>query len=122
MGNAAQLPDSPGVVGVRSVGKIQARNIHAQAHQVANHFLGIARRANRADDFCATHASDHIFQRRGGRRQIAFNQIQFAFFQVANPLSRKFIPSDFTGGTIWELTPDFAVSELRCLPVEVELS
>jgi hypothetical protein len=30
--------------------KIQPRNIHSAAHKVADHFLGIARRANGADD------------------------------------------------------------------------
>jgi hypothetical protein len=89
IGGAAQPPDSPGVFGVRSVGEIQTGNVHARSHQIANHFFGITSRTNRADDFCAAHAFACLFWRGAGSRQTSFNQIQFAFFQIANPLSIK---------------------------------
>ena len=89
MGGAAQPPDSPGVFGVRSMGEIQTGNVHTGSHQVANHFFGITSRTNRADDFCPAHTFGSLFQRGAGSRQTSFNQIQFAFFQVANPLSIK---------------------------------
>jgi hypothetical protein len=98
-GGVAQSLDSPGVFGVRSVREIQPRNVHARAHQVANHFFGIAGRTNRADDFCAAHTLGH-FQRSSGSRQISFNQIRFAFFQVANPLSIKCRKSSFLSKAI----------------------
>jgi hypothetical protein len=89
MGGAAQPPDSPGVFGVRSVGEIQPCNIHAGLHQGANHFFGITSRTNGADDLCAAHAFGCLFRRGAGSRQTSFNQIQFAFFQISNPLPNK---------------------------------
>jgi hypothetical protein len=71
------------------VGEIQAGNVHARSHQVANHIFGITSRTNRADDFCAAPAFGCLFRRGAGSRQTSFNQIQFAFFQVANPLPNK---------------------------------
>ena len=48
-----QSLDAPRVLGMGSMGEVEARDIHPQAHQVGNTFLGIGSRANRADDFCA---------------------------------------------------------------------
>ncbi len=54
--DAAQSPDSPRVLCMRAVGKIQAGNIHPELHQVTNAVFGIAGRTNGADDLGATHA------------------------------------------------------------------
>jgi len=73
MRGTAQSLDPPGVFRMCSVGEIQTRNVHAQAHQVANHFLGITSGANRADNLCAAHALGRLFGHRPGSRQISFN-------------------------------------------------
>jgi hypothetical protein len=86
MGGATQPPDSTRVFDVGSVGEIQTGNVHARSHQVANHFFGITSRTNRANDFCTAHAFGCLFRRGAGSWQASFNQIQFAFFQIANPL------------------------------------
>ena len=50
---AAQAFDVAGVIFVRAVGKIQAGNVHAEAKQVAHRSLGVAGRADGADDLGA---------------------------------------------------------------------
>jgi len=42
------------------------------------------------NNFCAPHAFGHCFQRGVSRRQAPFNQIQFAFSQVATSFRRSF--------------------------------
>ena len=56
LGGAAQAMDIAGVVFVSAVRKVEARDIHAEAEQVAHGGLGVAGRADGADDFRAARA------------------------------------------------------------------
>ena len=53
LSGAAQALDVLGVLFVSAVRKIQPRNVHAEAEQVAHSGLGVASRADGADDFGA---------------------------------------------------------------------
>src|SRR5271155_3124735 len=67
-GGAAQALDVARVIFVRSVGKIQAGNVHAQAKQVAHGCFGMAGWADGADDLGAAAGRNHVC--RGGRRMV----------------------------------------------------
>ena len=49
-----------GVFFVRSVGKVQPGHVHAQAHEVAQHRFGVARRTDRADDLSPAIRAAHV--------------------------------------------------------------
>ncbi len=51
IGGAAQASYVAGVVLVRAMGKVEARDVHPEAKQVAHGGFGVARRADGADDF-----------------------------------------------------------------------
>src|SRR5450432_1222451 len=51
LGRVAQAFDGACVVGVRSVGEVQASDVHAELHQFAQRGLGAAGRADGANDF-----------------------------------------------------------------------
>ena len=53
LSGAAQALDVLGVLFVSAVRKIQPRNVHAEAEQVAHGGLGVASRADGADNFGA---------------------------------------------------------------------
>jgi hypothetical protein len=46
-----------------AVRKVQARNIHPDAHQVANHFIGATGWANSAYNLCASRRDNGISRR-----------------------------------------------------------
>ena len=54
LGGAAQAKDVLGMIFVSAVRKVEARNVHAEAKQVAHGGFGIAGGADGADDFGAT--------------------------------------------------------------------
>ena len=56
LSGAAQALDVQGVLFVSAVRKIQPRNVHAEAEQVAHSGLGVASRADGADNFGAAHS------------------------------------------------------------------
>ena len=73
MGGVAQPLDSAGMFGMRPVREVQAGNVHTCTHQVGNHFLRIAGRTNRADNFRATYAFSRLFQCRARGGKSSFN-------------------------------------------------
>ena len=87
-GGAAQALDSPGVFGVGSVGEIQAGNVHARAHQVANHCFGITGGTDGADDFCAAQRVPVFSGSRAGAGRSPSTRSGLLFFQIANPFHR----------------------------------
>ena len=62
-GRAAQALDIARMLGMSAVGKIQPRNVHAQAHQVAQRGFGIARRPDGTNDLGAANGSDGELRR-----------------------------------------------------------
>lgn len=52
-GGTAQVFDVAGVLGVRAVREVEASDVHAHAHEVAEGGFGVAGRADGADDFGA---------------------------------------------------------------------
>src|ERR1700693_3102416 len=119
--------DSAGMFGMSSMRKVETRNIHARKHQVANHFFGITRRPNSANDFCASHPSGHLV-RATARWEIAFNQVQFAFFQLQILSPETVITIDYfqegvTSEAVWDSAgARLIVSEFLRLPADAELS
>jgi hypothetical protein len=72
------------------VREIQPRNVHAGAHQVRDHLLGVAGRTNGTDDFCSAHTFGSFFGRGGAGWQASLKQVWVAFLQVAAPFFLSF--------------------------------
>lgn len=88
VGGAPQTFDPAGVFGVGSVGEIEACDVHTGEHKRTNHLVGVAGGADGANDFCAARGRGCVDQQRNGGREVCFNDIGLALFQVL-PLSRK---------------------------------
>ena len=70
LGGAPQAFDVARVILMRPVGEVQPGNIHAEAHEIAQHGLGMARRPNGADNLGATDG-------RSGLRHLLYRFVQF---------------------------------------------
>ncbi len=62
-GRTPQTGDVSRVVGMGAMRKIQAGNVHAEAHHFAQHGLGIARGPDGTNNFGATNRGDGEFRR-----------------------------------------------------------